>query len=258
MRMMKHMEKRKNLLPFKAFLSVFSLVIFVAFLSLQTKSAIAVTVPADSISAAITRSIENSPARTGMESVVTVPHVTDVEVKDISAPVIQVVLPLRERRGTSIPVRVLIGNGKGEPAKRLNFVAQVKTFATVAVAAHDVPRGDSLSNADVEMKKMEVRGIGGYYLSPASLSGVSTKMTIKAGSIILSRNLQSAPLVHRGDKVTITAQVGQLEIKADGTARQDGGRGEYIRVYNTITKTSKICKIIDSRTVEVGKEGVVK
>lgn len=83
-------------------------------------------------------------------------------------------------------------------------------------------------------------------------------MTIKAGSIILSRNVQSAPLVHRGDKVTMKAQVGQLEIKAEGTARQDGGRGEYIRVYNTMTKTSKICKIIDSQTVLVGKDGGLK
>jgi len=253
-----HDEKRKSLLPLRALLYFFSLFCITAFPSLRTSTAEAVTIPADSISAAITRSIEESAARNGMESEVTVPHVTDVEIKDISRPVLHVVLPAREGRGTSFPVRVEIGNGKGEPAKRVHYVAQVKTFATVAVAAHDIGRGDSLLSADVEMKKMEVGGVGGYYRSPAPLSGVRTKMTIKAGSIILSRNVQSAPLVHRGDKVTIKAQVGQLEIKAEGTARQDGVRGEYIRVYNTMTKTSKICKIIDSQTVWVGKDGGLK
>jgi flagella basal body P-ring formation protein FlgA len=55
--------------------------------------------------------------------------------------------------------------------------------------------------------------------------------------------------------VTLKASVGEVELTAPGVARQEGGRGEYIRVFNTQTRTSVICRIIDAQTVLVGKAG---
>ena len=122
-------------------------------------------------------------------------------------------------------------------------------------AVRDIARGDSLSGEDIEIRRAEVGGSGEYFTSTEWLTGVRVKNAIRAGTVLRASNVKPPAIVRRGDRVTMKVAVGSVEISSTGTARQDGGRGERIRVYNETTHATMLCRILDSSTVTVENEG---
>jgi len=213
------------------------------------------TVTAQAVRAAGTEAVRAYAAANKLDIEPVIPHARGVEVEGAGVPVLRASLAAREIHGTSVPVRVEVLNGSGEVIRTLHLVARVRVFAEAAVAARDIARGDSLAAGDIVMKRVEVGGVRRYYTSPEGLAGVWAKTAIRAGTVLRASNIRPVPAVRRGDRVTIRAVVGSVEASSEGIARQDGGLGECIRVYNEMTRSTALCRILDSHTVQVGKGG---
>ncbi|MHB9028885.1 MAG: flagellar basal body P-ring formation chaperone FlgA [Candidatus Latescibacterota bacterium] len=213
------------------------------------------TVSSGTIAAAIGKTVREYAGMHNLDVEVDVPHVRDVEVNGCETPDIRAILTAKKIRGVMAPVRVEFRNGSGDLLKRANFVARVKTFDSVVVALRDIPKGDSLRTEDLAVKRMDVSGCKDACDSPEELDGVCTRFPIKAGEVIQSGALRPVPLIRRGDRVAIRAVVGSVELASEGIARQDGGKGEAIRVYSETTRTSLVGRVLDSKTVMAGKDG---
>ena len=236
-------------------LSVYLCLSVVALFFFSTPAAHAGIVSAQAVRAAVTEAVRSYARANGLDIEPDVPHARDVEVAGTAAPAVRASLAAKEVRGTSVPVRLEVMNGSGEIVRLMHFVARVRVFAEAAVASRDIARGDSLADGDIVMKRVEVGGVRGYYTSPDGLAGTRAKMSIREGTILRASNIRPCPLVHRGDRVTMKAVVGAIEVSSAGIARQDGGRGECIRVYNEMTRATVFCRILDSQTVQIGKGG---
>lgn len=228
---------------------------FILFLFAISKSAYGVTVPAGDIRTAVENAVREYAARQSLDFEIIVPHAQDVEIKSIAAPVIRASLVGKAIRSAATPVRVEFLDGEGSIISRIHLVAQIRTYALAVVITRGVERGDTLRAEDLLLKRMEVSAIRGYYTKTEGIAGTLAAQSMKTGTIIRTSTVKPEPLVHRGDQVTMKATVGGVELVATGVARQNGGLNEHIRVYNTQTKSSVICRVMDAKTVMIEKTG---
>jgi len=224
-------------------------------LMISADRACADSVHPDSIRTEVINALYTAAGQNGLDIEVSVPYVSHIYLKSVDKPVMSVKVPSGDLYKRSVLVKVEFIGAGGEVIRRMNVVAHVKTYATVAVAAVDVERGKALSLGDVVMKRTHITGISTYFVSPADVEGMRAKRKLKKGDVITKTSIEFIPLINRGDKVTVKACIGNITIKSVGQAREDGGLNETIRVYNKDTKKTIYGIVIDPRTVLIGSKG---
>jgi len=129
--------------------------------------------------------------------------------------------------------------------------AEVRLVRPVLVTRRPLTRGTTLTETDVVLEERDVSGLRKGYLSdPAAVVGLRLERSLRAG-YALSTDLVAPPrLVRRGERVTVVARVGGLEVRSHGRALEDGVAGQTIAVENAAS----------SRVVEgvVARAGVVQ
>lgn len=129
----------------------------------------------------------------------------------------------------------------------LYLPVRVRAWQHVVVAARAVPRAALLAPADLRLEPREAAELGrGYLRRPEEAVGKQTARALAAGSVIAPSALASPLLVRRGDRVTVLAGNGSLEVRATAEALGDARAGETVRLRNPLTQ-----KII-SGIVEAG------
>ena len=149
----------------------------------------------------------------------------------------------RQRGATSVGVAC-----EGEKPWKIYVRVNIRLMKEVAVAAHPLMRGDVLGRDDIVMVRKDVSRIsGGYFDDPAALVGFELRQSVSADGLLRSRMLQRPRLIRRGEKVTVLAVVGGLEVRVAGEALADGGKGQMIRVRNLSSK-----RIVQGEVVSKG------
>ena len=77
------------------------------------------------------------------------------------------------------------------------------------------------------------------------------KHTIKEDTCLKEWMVEKAPIVNRGDMVTILAESGDLKVTVPGMVLERGYLGEVIRVQNFMSKRRIYARVINSPTVMV-------
>jgi len=81
--------------------------------------------------------------------------------------------------------------------------------------------------------------------------GRRVKHGLKAGSVLLASAIEKPPLITKGDRVTIIAELPNLIVTAVGIAQGQGSAGDQIRVTNSMGKKEIIARVVDGSTVTV-------
>ncbi len=124
----------------------------------------------------------------------------------------------------------------------------IRIYETVVTAARPLAKGAILGPADIAMVRMEVSRLRGAYLVDRKQAiGKQTKRPLRANASITNNLLVSPPLVRRGERVTLLANVAHLEVRMEGKALMDGARGDLIRVKNV-----KSNRIVEGRVKDTG------
>ncbi len=138
----------------------------------------------------------------------------------------------------------------GAIVKTVSASVQVSLWMNAYVASKRIARGLPLDRSDLFVERRDVTRIFDKVLPlTASLASVRAAKVINAGSVIEADMIEPIPDVLRGDEVVIKCNLGAMEIRTIGTAREDGLRGDEIEVMNKSTR-----KRI---TAEVESPGVV-
>lgn len=138
-----------------------------------------------------------------------------------------------------------------EPGWRIYVSARIKVFGQVVVTRQPLARGALIRAADLEQVERNLAALPyGYYTKPGPLVGMLAKRTIAAATAVTPQMLQAPKLVKRGERVTLVAETGRLEVRMTGEALADGASGDLIRVRAEGSR-----RVIDGRVVS---QGVVK
>ena len=148
---------------------------------------------------------------------------------------------------TSVTVEVIVN---GSSIRKTNVSLKIQVFSEVLVAKSNIQRGDPLTTENTGLEKREIKQYSNnVFTDTGIIEGKVAAVNISNGTIINERLLEIPLAIHSGDTVTIIATTGQVEVRAEGKARQNGRMGETISVVNTGSGKKLQATVIDEGTV---------
>lgn len=110
----------------------------------------------------------------------------------------------------------------------------IEVEAPVLVLRRGLARRARVETTDVELQTRRMQGTLSNFISDAvTLQGHRLKRALPAGTPLTVDVLAPDVLVRRGQKVTLVAGSGSIEIRAEGVAITEGGAADRVRVQNT-------------------------
>lgn len=115
--------------------------------------------------------------------------------------------------------------------------ASGRRYAEVMVLARPVTRGTPIAAEDVRRERRDLtRLVSGYYRAPGEVVGKLLRRSVAVGQVLNGLQVVSASRVRRGQRVTLLARTGSLEVRVSGKALADAAVGERVRVRNLGSK----------------------
>lgn len=114
--------------------------------------------------------------------------------------------------------------------------AQVHVYGDAVVLTRPVARGAPIPSLALRVERRDLGTLAaGALQDPAAAVGMLPRRALPQGAVLSAAMLEAAPLVRRGQQVTIQAEITGLSVKSAGEALADGSQGELVRVRNLLT-----------------------
>lgn len=130
--------------------------------------------------------------------------------------------------------------------------ADIQVSAPVVVARHPIPRVTEIGAADVKVEKRNLASLSSDAITAVEeVIGMRSRREIRAGEPIRRGQVEMAPVVRRGDLVTLKVESKHFLVTARGKVLENGRPGDVIRVENISSRKQVYGKVMDSRTLLV-------
>ncbi len=140
----------------------------------------------------------------------------------------------------------------GELVKQVWWKGEVRVESEVVVVNRSLERGHIITEADITVRKVTMdRTHRGEVLTAQEVIGKELKRSVRPGQAITSRSVEEPALVKRGDTITVVAESKQLRISTKAVAREDGCKGDTIRLVNVSSKKEIMGKVMGASLVKV-------
>ena len=122
----------------------------------------------------------------------------------------------------------------------------------VLVAQRALARDAIPTAADFALIERRLPGLSSHYLSdPAQLAGQRLRRAVAMGEALDADTLLTAPIVHRGQQLTLLARTDGMDIRVAVVALADGRPDERIRVQNLSSQRIVEATVRSAQLVEV-------
>lgn len=137
------------------------------------------------------------------------------------------------------------------PGWSLYVTGQIDVFQKMLVTRRPVARGETLDRDDLVLAERNLARVqGGGFDEPAEVVGKVAVRALPAGTPLRPTLVRGRKLISRGDRVTLVADQGGIQVRMQGEAVSDGRAGERVRVRALSSR-----RIVEGR---VAGAGVVK
>lgn len=138
-----------------------------------------------------------------------------------------------EPRGQRRVGRVPISVSCAYPSWNVFMTATVTVMQSVVVTQHALPRGTLLTTARLTTELRDLKDLRkSHFTNPADILGMELKRPLAPGGVLYASMLKVPIAIRRGDKVSIVASRGSINISVPGESLENGMLGEQIRVRN--------------------------
>lgn len=163
----------------------------------------------------------------------------------------EVILPEQAYRGGNISfTSIFLTNEK--KGKKLRGSAQVEIWADVLAPKYFLPRYHEIQEKDLQWVHRNISNLPPDLLTEMKdLLGKRTTISINPGEVIRSGMVEYPPLIKKGERVILLVENQHFKITAFGEAKEDGRRGERVRLTNLSSKKEVIGRVLDMNTVQV-------
>jgi flagella basal body P-ring formation protein FlgA len=140
----------------------------------------------------------------------------------------------------------------GKIMERIRVAADIHVVTSVVMARHGLDKGYIVELADLEVARKEITHLSKKVVcNVEDIIGKKVKTRVNQDAILYHNMFKAVPLIHRGDLIIIVAETDLLKITVPGKAKQDGCKGEIIRVINTTSKNEIYARVKNNKEVEV-------
>jgi flagella basal body P-ring formation protein FlgA len=152
-----------------------------------------------------------------------------------------------------VGARVTVGVKCGVPRWTVYVPVRVETELPVLVLRRALDRNSPLTEADVERRTLRVPGLSASYISSVEqLAGRHLRREAAPGTPLTIDLLAEDVLVRHGQRVTLVASIGGLEVHAQGEAVTDAGPTGRVRVLNLSSRRIVEGQVESREVVRVG------
>jgi flagella basal body P-ring formation protein FlgA len=149
--------------------------------------------------------------------------------------------------------RFVISGPVGTPD--VTVYARIERLEMAAFAVRAIERGEFIRRADVEL-----RPHGGALpkQSIAALDAIIGKEAvqgIRADSLLLTNQVRSPLIVHRGERVSIRVRAAGVTVRTYAVAQQDGSLGDLVTVQSLEGKERYAARVSGMRELEIFAAG---
>jgi len=153
----------------------------------------------------------------------------------------------------TVAARLTIGVRCSSPAWTVYVPVAVETELDVLVMRAAASRNSSPAATDVELQQRRVPGIATSYLTRTEqLRGRHLKVAVSPGTALTADLLAADILIKRGQRVTLVATAGGIEVHAQGEAVADATATGRVRVQNLSSRKIVEGQAESSDRVRVG------
>lgn len=120
---------------------------------------------------------------------------------------------------------------------RVRVAGRVDDTVAVPVPVRRLAEGDTIRAADLRVVRMPAGRVpAGAELDPLRLAGRTLREAVSAGTPVTADQFGAAPMVSRGQPVSLLVELPGLSITAQGRALEDGARGARVQVMNVSSR----------------------
>jgi len=162
-----------------------------------------------------------------------------------------ILLSEQARRGGNISGLLLFRtNGREVGKTRVN--GRVDIYTDVIAAAHYLGKHHEVQTKDVQWVSRSLSLLSHDFLSEMKeVLGKRVTIAINRGEVLRAGIVEEPPLLRRGDRVMLLAESRQVKITTVGEAREEGRRGDRIKLINLATRKEVSGRVLDEHTVRV-------
>ena len=140
----------------------------------------------------------------------------------------------------------------GEVVARATLPVTIERRLRVVKVARRLAPGRMIERGDVILEEVDGLAISGRpFVRIDQVIGRIAARRLVRGQVLTSVDLETPPVIRKGDLVTARASVGALVVETLCRALGDGGPGDRILLENVESKKSVHAQVVDARTVEV-------
>jgi len=122
----------------------------------------------------------------------------------------------------------------------------------IVVASRYMEWGHIIANEDVSVRSVVLNDSDkGIVSSPAAVVGKKLRRRLKSGEPVKREYLDDPPLISKGDVVTAVAESKFLRVSIKAVAREEGCKGDTIRVMNMSSRKEFLGTVTGSSLVRV-------
>ena len=138
-------------------------------------------------------------------------------------------------------------------ARRIQLAGRVHPLVAVPVLTRRLRSGEIIERDDIATRAMRLSTVGHNTLTdPEKIIGMSSRRTLSMGKPIGGGDVREPLMVARGGLVTMIYRTPNMVITAQGKARQNGVRGDTVRILNTSSGKTIEAVIVGPNEVAVG------
>ncbi|WP_102866835.1 flagellar basal body P-ring formation chaperone FlgA [Pseudovibrio exalbescens] len=115
----------------------------------------------------------------------------------------------------------------------LTFNGNANRMVEVTTLARRIKRGKIISSRDLRTERIPAQRMARRSaLDAEEAVGMAARRTLRAGSILSSRDVTAPLLVKRGEKIMVTYAIPGMQLTTIGRAKADGSMGDIIEIAN--------------------------
>jgi len=164
---------------------------------------------------------------------------------------IQITAPKHTDWLGAVPFKVIM-RVDGREVKRTSVPAYIEVWQEVILAGKPLGRNQPITAGDIRAERMNLARVpANAVVRKDQVLGRRANRSIAVNSVLRLDQVDSPPVVRKGDVVQVLAESNLLRITTQGVAQGDAGIGERIRVLNMASKKKIHARVVDAQMVQV-------
>lgn len=162
------------------------------------------------------------------------------------------VIPFKALNQNNIYLLDVIFKADSRIVEKIRVTAEIDRRVPVFFSSRPIDRNQIISENDVYIEERRISELPQRVIwELEDVVGKRAKRNIPANTILKKNLLEHPSLIKKGDLVTILAESKTLKITTKGEAREEGGKGDIIKVRNLISKKIIGGLILNENTVKI-------